>query len=263
MKTLIRKRRRARSEEGAVMLIVLLILLTATTLAATSLQTTQFELRSSGYNRAAMQTQYVSEIAAQTTLAWVDATALDGSLKTQMTAWNTAGSPDMALFGEPVLNDTTRWNSTRTQWKQQEVLGTVGTPPLTQAGYSNSAKTFTDPVGTFGPRSAYVAGIQPGPTDPNIVDYVVDMYDCVQLPNSAAAGYQINQGGSGVARQVQYYCVVTSRGRAYVPYPTATTSQPTKRWSVAGKTTTVDYIVNRFTMAHDSRGTLVTPPMPL
>lgn len=254
-------RRERRSQEGAVMLVVMLILLTATTLAATSLQTTQFELRSSGYNRAELQTQYVSEAAAQTTLAWVDATALDRSFLTHLAAWNKVSNPDMSFFGEPVLNATTRTNANRTQWRQQEALTTVGIPPITQAGWANASNTFTDPVGTLGPRSAYVAGIQPGGTDPNVVDYVVDMYDCRQLPNTAAVGYQINQGGSGVIKQVQYYCVVTSRGRSYVPYPTSTTGRPTKRWTVQGSAGPANYVVNRFTMAHDSRGTLVTPPI--
>lgn len=242
------------------MLIVLLILLTATTLAATSLQTTQFELRSSGFNRAALQTQYVSEAAAATTLAWVDATALDRSFLRYLDAWKVA--PDMTLFGEPVLDPSTSANSSRTEWIQQKDLSTVIIPPITQSGYANSDNTFIDPVGTFGPTSAYIAGIQPrdGATVAT-TDYVVDMYDCRQLPNTAAVGYQINQGGSGVLKQVQYYCVVTSRGRAYVPYAANSTSKPTKKWVVQGGAGNADYVVNRFTMAHDSRGTLVTPPI--
>jgi hypothetical protein len=258
-----RMRARRRSEEGAVMLIVMLILLTATTLAATSLQTTQFELRSSGYNRAALQTQYISEAAASTTLAWVDATALDRSFLRHLDAWNNnvKGPPDMSLFGEPLLNAATRANSNRTQWRQQSTLSTVGIPPLTLAGFTNTNNTFTDPVGTLGPRSAYTPGLQPGGADPLGPDYVVDMYDCRQLPNTAAVGYQINQGGSGVLKQVQYYCVVTSRGRSYVPYPTSVNGRPTKKWTVPGAVGSADYIVNRFTMAHDSRGTLVTPPI--
>ncbi|HET8934936.1 MAG TPA: hypothetical protein VFN67_15920, partial [Polyangiales bacterium] len=75
------------------MMIVLLIVLTATTLAATSLQSTQFELRNSGYGRAALQTQYVSEAAAMTTLAWVDATSLDKSLLRHLDAWKAADRP--------------------------------------------------------------------------------------------------------------------------------------------------------------------------
>src|SRR5262245_52969481 len=111
-----RRTRSRRSEEGAVMLIVLLILLTATTLAATSLQTTQYELRSSGYNRAAVQTEYVSEAAAATTFAWVDATAMDRSFMLHLQAWNAQGGPDLGYFGEPPLAAEHRLNANRTQW---------------------------------------------------------------------------------------------------------------------------------------------------
>lgn len=254
----VRRRRPRRGEEGAVMLIVMLILLTATTLAATSLQTTQFELRSSGYNRAAVQTQYVSEAAAVTTTAWVDATSLDRSFLRHLQLWNLSPeAPSMAVFGEPDLLASTRQNSNRTQWEQQKFLSQVGIPPITQAGYADTVNNFTDPIGTFGPRSAYRAGIQP--STGSATDYVVDMYDCRQLPNTAAVGYQINQGGSGVIKQVQYYCVITSRGRAYVPYPGGTTTRPTKSWTIPNGSGA--YVVNRFTMAHDARGTIVTPPI--
>jgi hypothetical protein len=77
------------------------------------------------------------------------------------------------------------------------------------------------------------------------------MYDCRQLPNTGSAGSQVNQGGSGTLQQVQFYCVVTSRGRAFIP------GAPTKKWTMLAG----DYIVNRFTMGHDSRGTIVTPPI--
>lgn len=245
------------------MLIVLLVLLTATTLAATSLQTTQFELRSAGYNRAAVQTEYVSEAAAMTTFSWVDATSMDRSFMLHLQAWNNplTKPPPMDVFGEPEIPLDNRANSNRTQWIQQKTLMTFTMPPITRAGFANG--TFVDPIGTFGPRSTYVPGIElaagPGSTEAN---YVVDMYDCRQLPNTASIGYQVNQGGSGTLRQVQFYCVITSRGRAYVP-STGGVAGPTKTWSVPGGQTlnAGAYIVNRFTMTHDARGTLVTPPI--
>ena len=263
MKIAIPKRRRVRSEEGAVMLIVLLVLLTATTLAATSLQTTQFELRSAGYNRAAVQTEYVSEAAAMTTFSWVDATAMDKSFMLHLQAWNNSDPPPMGVFGEPEIPSDNRRNSNRTQWIQQKALMHYTMPPITRSGFVNG--TFADPIGTLGPRSTYLPGIQvvPGSPGADEANYVVDMYDCRQLPNTATVGYQVNQGGSGTLHEVQFYCVVTSRGRSYVPYPTSTTNLPSKKWSVpngAGLNSGA-FIVNRFTMAHDARGTLVTPPI--
>jgi len=257
----LRKTRRPRRErEGAVMLVVLLILLTATTLAATSLQTTQFELRSSGYNRAALQTEYVSEAAAATTLAWIDATALDGSLKSHIQGWNAQlTGPAMGLFGEPDVRTDNRADANRTQWTQQRVLTTnITMPPITVAGYTR--QNFVDPIGTFGPRSTYVPGVQ----NPNSAetDYVVDLYDCRRLPPGATPGYQINQGGSGTQKYYQLYCVVTSRGRAYVPYPGGSAPAPTKKWTIPNGGVNGEYVVNRFTMAHDSRGAVITPPMP-
>ena len=166
-------------------------------------------------------------------------------------AWNAQLAPDYLPFGEPRINPSTtnRLNASRTQWRQQAALTTVVMPPLTQPG---SSLGTNDPVGTLGPRSKYVVGVQ-DPNNGGATDYVVDMYDCRQLPNTAAVGSQVNQGGSGKLQQVQFYCVVTSRGRAYVP------NAPRKKWTLGANL----YEVNRFTMAHDARGTIVTPPIML
>jgi hypothetical protein len=258
------RRRRAQKREGAIMLIVLLIVLTATTLAATSLQSTQFELRGAGYNRTALQTQYVSEAAAMTTLAWIDATAMDRSFLKHLESWDSSApggtpvSPEMWRFGEPEILTANRAKANRTQWQQQQALANVTIPPLTYTGYSTG--TFEDKLGTLGPRSPYVAGIQMDP-EPLSSNYVVDMYDCRLLSNTASAGYQVNASGSGTMKYFQYYCVVTSRGRTYVPYPATAPKKPTKTWSVPSTSGNVPYVVNRFTMAHDSRGSIITPPM--
>jgi hypothetical protein len=238
-------RRSKRSESGAVMLVVMLILLTATTMAVVSLQTTQYELRASGYNRAAVQTQYVSEAGANTTIAWVDATSMDRSFLIQLSAWS-GSSPEMFKFGEPEVPASNRASANRTMWIQQKMLTTVVMPPITQPG---STEGTTDVVGTLGPRSNYVVGIQDA-GNVGITDYVVDLYDCRQLPNTGSPGSQVNLGGSGTLRETQFYCVVTSRGRSYVP------GSPTKTWSLPNGN---NYIPNRFTMGHDSRGTIVTP----
>lgn len=254
-----KRRRKPRSEEGAVMLIVLLILLTATALASTSLQTTQFELRSAGYMRSALQMQYVSAAAAATTLSWVDATSMDRSFLRHLQSWQlyaqTSGAgPNMAQFGEPAIPVGNLALANRTNWIQQAFLSPVGIAPITNPNWTQGAAT--DPIGTFGPRSPYLVGVQ-NASDPQ-TDYVVDLYDCRMLPNTAAVGYQVNQGGSGTMKQFQYYCVVTSRGRAYVPFPSGGSGSPTKQWTLPDST---PYVVNRFTMAHDSRGTIITPPI--
>lgn len=239
------------------MLIVLLIVLTATTLAATSLQSTQFELRNSGYNRAALQTQYVSEAAAMTSLAWIDATALDRSFMEHVNKWSEI-TPNMAMFGEPEILTSNPAAANRMQWVYQQSLANVSIPPITFPGYQQGA--FTDVYGSLGPSSTYVPGNQ---MDDNVVgtNYVVDMYDCRRLSNTATAGYQVNQGGSGTLQYFQMYCVMTARGRTYVPYAGAAAARPTKTWTVRGGSTDVAYLVNRFTMAHDSRGAVITPPM--
>jgi type II secretory pathway component PulK len=242
------RRTRKRSEEGAVMLVVMLILLTATAMAAVSLQTTQFELRAAGYNRAALQTQYVSEAGANTSIAWVDATSMDRSFLAHVASWNAQQyPPSMLRFGEPDIVPSNRLNANRTEWQQQRVLTNVIMPPITKPGSTDGT---TDLVGTFGPRSNYVPGVD-DTNHPGVTAYVVDLYDCRQLPNTGTAGSQVNQGGSGTLQQVQYYCVITSRGRAFVP------GAPTKTWTLPAG----DFVVNRFTMGHDSRGTIVTPPI--
>jgi hypothetical protein len=236
-----------REREGAVMLIVMMVLLVATTLASVSLQATQYELRAAGFARSAMQTQYVSEAAFATSVAWVDATALGPELLSYISAWNNTTPPELQQFGEPALTGTNRADSMRTQWIGQAQLTAVTMPPITLPGANN------DPVGTFGPRVTGNPGIEdPRRTNALLSDYVVDMYDCQRLGGLGSPGAQVNQGGSGTIQQIQLYCVVTSRGRSYVP------NAGNKVWQDSAGN---DYTVNRFTLAHDSRGTIVTPPM--
>lgn len=240
-----------RSEEGAVMLVVMLILLTATALAGVSLQATQYELRAAGFDRTAVQTQYVSEAAMSTTLSWIDTTSLDRSIMQHIDVWNkTAKGPDVGLFGEPSLTTTNRQDSNRTQWSQQSRLTAVTLPPITVTNASN------DPIGTFGPKSTYTPGTEdPNITNPAVSDYVVDMYDCRRLTGAGTPGSQVNTSGSGAIRQFQLYCVVTARGRSFM---FGTFTGKTKTWKTSDGTS---YVVNRYTMAHDSRGTVLSPPI--
>ena len=246
--TVMPRRAGKRSEEGAVMLVVMLILLTATAMAVVSLQTTQFELRAAGYNRVALQTQYVSEACANTSIAWVDATSGDGSFIAQINSFHAPSlPPPMLKFGEPNIDPSTRRDANRTEWLQQKRLTNVLMQPITKPGTTDGV---TDLVGTFGPRSTYV----PGTDDidhPGDTAYTTDLYDCRQLPNTVTAGSLVNYLGSGAVHPVQYYCVITSHGRAFVP------GAPAKTWTLPDG----NYVANRFSMGHDSRGTIVTPPI--
>ena len=231
------------------MLVVMLILLVATALAGISLQSTQHELRAAGYNRLATQTQYVAESALATTLSWIEETSMNGTFLRHVDHWqaSTAGPPDMTLFGEPPIDPMYRHMANRTEWQQQSVLYLNQTtlPPL-------SVANTVDALGTFGPRSAHVPG---DGSDFGIGSYVVDLYDCQSLAGMGSPGSQINQTGSGTIQERQYYCVVTARGRTYVP------NAPTKTWTEGPGTVT--RVVSRFMAAHDARGTVITPPIPV
>jgi hypothetical protein len=244
-------RSRKRSEEGAVMLVVMLILLTATALAGVSLQATQYELRAAGFDRTAVQTQYVSEAAFTTSMSWFDSASLTGAINIQLDAWNrTEKGPNLNQFGEPLLTAANRKDANRTQWSQQTSLSKVNIPPLTVPGANN------DPIGTFGPRSNYMPGTEdPNQTDATLANYIVEMYDCQRLQAAGTAGVQVNQTGSSTAPQFQLTCVVTSRGRSYL---FGDIKGKAKVWQTADG---IKYTVNRFTMAHDSRGTFISPPI--
>lgn len=252
-----RSRRHARSE-GAVLLVVMLILLTGTALAAIALQSTQQEVRSAGHDRTALQTQYAAESAFATTLSWVDATCMNGTFyRNHLLGWaGQANAPSMALFGEPEVSLTNRAWANRTQWQQQRDYLPYGVAPLTVplAVAGAGAVIASDPVGSFGPRNAYVPGNEhAGAPIADLVDYVVDLYDCRQRPVAASPGSQVNQGGSGSLQQVEFYCVMTARGRSYVPG-----AGLNKSWDLSSGGT---YTPSRFMAAHDVRGTIVTPPI--
>jgi len=233
------------------MLVVMLILLTVTALAGISFQASQYDLRSAGNNRAALQTQYVAEAAMTTTLSWVDATSMDRSIMLHVGSWNTLSDsdkpPDMGRFAEPALTKHNRQDANRTQWIQQKKLSKVTMPPLTVPGTD-------DPVGTFGPRVSQHPGVQErnAGAKETETDYVVDMYDCRRLTGVGSPGSQVNQGGSGTIKEMQLFCVVTARGRSFL------WGGSDKTWKTADGT---KYTVNRYTTAHDTRGTIVSPPI--
>jgi hypothetical protein len=239
-----------------VLLIVMLILLTTTAMASVSLQATQSELRAAGNHRVGVQTQYASEAGMVTTMAWVSATSLTGAFyTTHLDVWDKQAAPIMHKFGEPAIVDSNRM-ANRTQWLQQRSLP-FETAPLSVAGGVMARDGLTTPApdlfGSFGPRTQYVPGFQTSTAPSALVDYVVDMYDCQRLPVMATAGSLINDLGSGVPAQFQVYCVVTSRGRSYVPGAGGLT----RTWGDGADA----YVAARFSAALDSRGTLITPPI--
>lgn len=248
--------RRSR-REGMVLLVVMLILLMGTAMGGIALQTTQHEMRSAGHNRLATQTQYVADAALTTTTSWIDATSLNGSFyQNQLLGWQALPAPpDMTLFGEPEIDVNNRHWANRTQWQQQRAFLPFGVPPLTVPEAATLGQVLaTDPFGTMGPRSAYVAGNEHVVANPppDLVDYVADLYDCVRRPVAASPGSQVNEGGSGSLQQYEFYCVVTAHGRSFVP------GSATKTWGLFNSRT---YTPRRFMAAHEARATVITPPI--
>jgi len=68
-----RFRKPTEKREGAAMLVVLMVLLMTTATATFAIHATTMEMRSAGYSRTAMQTQYVAEGGAYAALGYVDA----------------------------------------------------------------------------------------------------------------------------------------------------------------------------------------------
>lgn len=66
------KRAPANKEQGAVMIVVMLVLLAATASAVFAVHSTSYELRASGFQRQAMQSQYGAETALSAVLAYIN-----------------------------------------------------------------------------------------------------------------------------------------------------------------------------------------------
>lgn len=64
---------RSQKQEGAAMLVVMGILLAASATAMFAVHSTSFEMRAAGYQRNALQTQYVAESALNSSIAMIDA----------------------------------------------------------------------------------------------------------------------------------------------------------------------------------------------
>jgi hypothetical protein len=239
------------------MMVVLLILMVATASAAVSIQTTQSELRAAGHERVGMQAHYASEAAMIGTVAWIDMLGESGQFLEVLDTFDGLPLSDLALqqFGEPDYraDGSTRHHASRSSMRLQIALQadttfacpTTCLPPLTRAGDASG-----DAVGSFGPRQAYQAALN----DNGNVDYAVDINDCMEAPSAAVPGAPLG-GGQGSVRIVQFYCVLTARGRVHLDFASED-DRPIRTWG-----STFSYEQARFTSAHDSRATILTPQM--
>jgi hypothetical protein len=146
-----------RSTQGAVMLVVLMIIMVATATATMAVQSTNFELRSSGYGRRETQTKYVSEAALSTALGTVES----AGPQFLIAALNKSDPPVMGNFNEPELD--TGKGGYRIYSSDYSGL----TPPPVAGGDD----------GTLGPKQAY----EPW--------FAVDIYDQYSVP-AVVAGYR-------------------------------------------------------------------------
>ncbi len=255
------------------MFIVMLILLVATALATIALQTTQAELRAAGSNRVSMQTQYIAENALISTLSYADAMATQDKFACVFLSVGAPRlPPNMYPYGETEVPQGYSFFSVRSQWFNQKdfiqksaaaVLPDF--PPLSLANGVDTGGTVSglaDTIGTLGPQAAYrpgdaavfaaqAAGNGPPGSNSN-PDYVVDFYDCKKLPAYASPGNPVDDSNP----YAPYYCVVTSRGRSFLP------NGLTKTWDLTygGKVLGGAYALNRFSSAHDARTTIITGP---
>jgi hypothetical protein len=256
----LRRRRPARQREGAVMMVVLLILMVATASAAVSIQTTQSELRAAGHERVGMQAHYASEAAMIGTVAWIDMLGESGQFLEVLDTFDGLPLSELSLlqFAEPDYraDGSTRHHASRSSMRLQVALQdgdttfacpTTCLPPLTRAGDASG-----DAVGSFGPRQAY----QPTINADGNVDYAVDINDCMEAPSAAVPGAPLG-GGQGSVRIVQFYCVLTARGRVHLDFANEADRPAARTWNQ----NTVNYDQARFTSAHDSRATILTPQM--
>ncbi len=168
------RRRADRRQEGAAMLFVMLVLLVATATAAISVQSTNFELRASGYARRAAQTAHVAESALVTTLGVVDR----AGPKSFLYAMERSESPIMQSFNEPEL-----------------VTGKQAYRVFSDDFANDSVPVVRSQseadVGSLGPKQAY----QPW--------FAVDIYDVYTAP-ARTAGYHVEGQGNLVFMHATY-----------------------------------------------------------
>jgi hypothetical protein len=249
------------------MFIVMLILLVATALATIALQTTQAELRAAGSNRMSVQTQYIAENGLVSTLSYADAMATQDKFACAfLSVGKPRVPPNMYPYGETEVPQGYSFFSVRSQWFNQKDFLKTDLPDFPPLSLANGVDTggvvskLQDTIGTLGPQAAYrpgdaavfsAAAAGNGPVNPN-PDYVVDFYDCKKLPAYASPGNPVDDSNP----YAPYYCVVTSRGRSFLP------NGLTKTWDLTygGKVLGGPFALNRFSSAHDARTTIITGP---
>jgi hypothetical protein len=237
------------------MLVVMLVLLVATATATISVQATQQELRSAGFQREALQARYVSETALMSTLSWVD--ALGDEFLNTWKYWETNPPPIMAYYGEPEIDPGRRHHASRAfQGQLEDLQQGVEVPPI-------KIPDGNDPASSLGGRSALIAR-----------PYVVDITDCQQSTAGHTPGAPIGGGpGSGV-KVTSFYCTMTARARLCTEKlgsPGECMANPEdggdllgveRDWQLTDAAgVTRNYEQDRFQVAHDSRATFITPEM--
>jgi hypothetical protein len=246
--------RRAQRREGAVMMVVLLVLMVATASAAVAIRSTQTEIHSAGQNRLAVQSHYAADAAMNSMFAYIDRLGPQQLCDFWREAYGMVEPPKMAMYGEPEIGSTQRRNVARA-WAghlagiQDPLLGegpalsnAVANPGSgTGGGGGGGGSSGSDLLGSFGPRQAY--GL------PEAKDaFAVDFTDCIKAPGSMNAGSQLN----GPATEERFFCTLTAHARLQT-----SSAASTRVWTFGAVAYTQDPLVR----AHDSRATVLTPPI--
>lgn len=245
---------RRHKQEGAVMLVVMLILMMATAAAAMSVQATQYELQAAGHERQALQTRYVSETVALTTVTWFDKVfdpvTGGGFTRFYDTCASQTPAPAMWRYGQPEVDNTTH-AACRLSWLGMRAIdpqtttevGPLSTP-VSPTQTVTQGQATPDYLGSLGPRQAYRPQMASNPDwGP---DFVTDI---VCRPEIVEAGTVV-AGSTTTTRTRRYYCVVTARAA------TELAATPTTRgWQLSGQT----FAQNAFSSYHEMRMTVLTP----
>ena len=250
------------------MLMVMLILLVATASAAVSVHSVQTELRAAGHNRQAIQTQYASEAALMTSIAWIDMASSSGNLTALANSQNALPITGLRMFrfAQPEYETAKmRMNAMFLSSQQQannrqvDEVQAMNAPQNPAAGSGGSggsggiAALAPDLIGSFGPQQAY----QP---DPN---WQVHVNDC---QDAAAGGTEAGSIAAGVSSSTEggtpkeWFCVVTSYGRTVLSgygdplNPVTTPGEDGHNWTIGANI----YQSSKYSAAHDSRALIRT-----
>ena len=235
------------------MMMVMLILLVATAAAAMSVHSVQTELRAAGHNRQAIQTQYVSEAAMMTTIAWLDQLAYNNVLGPLIIESDAVPMPEMFHFALPEYSSADmRQHAMHTDADHQAKIrqdfetSPMGGPQLPTAGVS---APVPDPIGSFGPQQAY---------EPQARWYA-HINECQDAPLGMIAGDHAAGIRSEDRPAPKFFCVITAFGRTVLSgydnlSPVTAPGRDGHNWNVQGNV----YQSSKFAAAHDSRAMILT-----